>query len=149
MQGQPMSKEAIQAGNTMMIERIMDMPAQPYQEGAGAYRVVETRGRKSGQIRRVPLAIVQYQGQRYLIAPSRKRDWVYNLINSGTCTLVTKTESEQSHARLTLDDEAVAAVQAYIAHLVDWALQQFPFGASASAEEIRAKAEEFAVFRLS
>jgi hypothetical protein len=50
---------------------------------------------------------------------------------------------------LTLDDEAIAVIQSYMEGLPDWALQQFSFPATASAEEIRAKGETFAVFRLS
>ncbi len=144
-----MSKETIKAGNSMMIENILQMPVQPYQDGKAVYRVVEVPGRQSGQVRRTPLAVVQYAGKRYLIAPSRRRDWVHNLIASGECTLVAKDEQEQCRAELTLDDEAIALVRAYMAQLPDWALQQFPFSANASDEEMHAKAENFAVFRLS
>ena len=149
MHGQPMSKETIQSGNRMMMENILRMPVQPYEDEKAVYRVVEMRGRQSGQARRVPLAVVQHEGKRYFIAPSRDRDWVYNLIASGECTLVTNAGQEHVHATLTFDDEAVATVQAYMARLPDWTLQQFSFLATASAEEIRAKAETFAIFRLS
>ena len=148
-QGLPMSKETVKAGNTMMIGNILNMPVQPYEDGKSVYRVVEVQGRQSGQVRRTPLAVVQYMGKRYLIAPSRGRDWVYNLIASGTCTLLAQNEQERCHATLTLDDEALALVRAYMAQLPDWALQQFPFPGNVSDEEMRAKAESFAVFRLS
>lgn len=145
----PMSKETVRSGNSMMMEKILQMPVQPYEDGKGVYRVVEMRGRQSGQMRRVPLGIVQYEGKRYLIAPSRGRDWVHNLIAAGECTLIASTDQEHVHVALTLDDEAIAAMHAYMARLPDWALQQFSFPATASAEEIRAKAETFAVFRIS
>ncbi len=149
MQNQPMSKDTIRAGNAMMIENILNMPVQPYQDGKAVYRVAKIAGQKTGQLRQTPLAVVQYAGQRYLIAPSRGRDWVHNLIASGVCTLKTRTQQERCHATLTLDDEAIVVVQAYMAQLPDWALQQFPFPATALAEEIRAKNEDFAIFRLS
>lgn len=149
MHGLPMSKETVRSGNSMMIENILQMPVQAYEDGKGVYRVVEMRGRQSGQMRRVPLAVAQYEGKRYLIAPSRGRDWVYNLIAAGECTLLTSVGQEHVHVTLTLDDEAIAAIQSYMAGLADWALQQFSFPATASAEEIRAKGETFAVFRLS
>lgn len=148
MQNQPMSRETIKAGNAMMIENILNMQVQPYEDGKAVYRVAEIQGQKTGQICQTPLAVVQYAGQRYLIAPSRGRDWVHNLIASGVCTLRAKAQQERCHATLTLDDEAVAVVQAYMAQLQAWALQQFPFPATASAEEIRAKSEDFAIFRL-
>ena len=147
--GQPMSKQSVKAGNTMMIENILHMPAQQYEDGKAVYRVLEVRGRKSGQVQHTPLAVPQYAGKRYLIAPTSSRDWVHNLIASGTCTLVSQMGQEQYHATLTLDDEAITMVRAYMAQLPDWALQQFPFAANASDEEMHAKTESFAVFRLS
>lgn len=149
MHNQPMSKETIKSGNSMMMENILRMPVQPYEDGKGVYRVVETRGRQSRQPRRVPLAVYQHEGKRYLIAPSRGRDWVYNLIAAEKCTLLTSAGQEHARVTPTLDDEAIAAVHAYMAGLADWALQQFSFPATASAEEMRAQAETFAVFRLS
>ena len=148
-QGLPMSKETVKAGNTMMIGNILNMPVQPYEDGKSVYRVVEVQGHQSGQVRRTPLAVVQYAGKRYLIAPSRGRDWVHNLIASGTCVLLAQNEQEQCRATLTLDDEAIALVHTYMAQLQDWALQQFPFPGNVSDEEMRAKTESFAVFRLS
>ncbi len=145
---QPMSKETISMGNKMMIERILNMPTQPYQDGVAVYRVVEMPGRKTKQMRQVPLAVFQYAGQRYLVAPSSGRDWVHNLIVSTTCTMLTKASREEVHATLTLDDAAIRAVQAYMAQLPDWSLRQFPFPATASVEEIRSKKDAFAVFHI-
>ena len=88
--GQPMSKETIKSGNAMMIENILQMPVQPYEDGKAVYRVVEVQGRQSGRVQRTPLAVPQYAGKRYLVAPSRGRDWVHNIIASGTCTLVSQ-----------------------------------------------------------
>ena len=146
---QPMSKETIRAGNTMMMENIMQMPTQPYQEGKGVYRILEVRGRQSGQTRRTPLAVALFNDKRYLIAPSKGRDWVHTLIAAGEWTLVSKTQHEQCKATLVLDEEAMDAIRAYMAPLPDWTLAQFPFKADASNEEMRAKSEELAVFQLS
>ncbi len=147
--GQPMSKENIRSGNAMMIEHILQMPVQLYQDNKASYRVAEIRGRQSGQMRRTPLAVFQHKGERYLIAPTRKRDWVYNLIASGECVLLSKIEQESVHTTLTLDNEALNALRAYMAQLPDWSLQQFPMLGDATDEEMRSKAESFAVFRLS
>ena len=147
--GQPMSKETIKSGNAMMIENILQMPVQPYEDGKAVYRVVEVQGRQSGRVQRTPLAVPQYAGKRYLVAPSRGRDWVHNIIASGTCTLVSQAGREQFKATLTLDDEAIAMVRAYMAQLPDWSLQQFPISVHATDEEMHSKSESFAVFRLS
>ncbi len=149
MHGQPMSKDTVRGGNAMMIENILQMPVLPYEDDKAVYRVAEMRGCQSGQLRRAPLAVFQHSGQRYLIAPSYNRDWVYNLIASGECSLLAKDKRDHVKATLTLDEEAILAVRAYMAQLQDWALQQFPFPADTSDAEMRASAERFAVFRLS
>jgi deazaflavin-dependent oxidoreductase (nitroreductase family) len=146
---QPLAKGTVQAGNRMMIDNILNMPVQPYQDGTAALRVVETIGHSSKKLRQVPLGVVQYEGQRYLIAPSSGRDWVRNLVASDSCTLVTKESRESVHAALTLDDTAIRALRAYMAVLPDWTLRQFPFSVDASDEEIHAQQRAFAIFRLS
>ncbi len=148
-EGQPMSKGTVRAGNAMMIGNILQMPVQPYEEGKGVYRVVEVRGRQSGKVRQTPLGVLQYKRHLYLIAPSSRRDWVYNLMKARECVLLAQGQQEHYQATRTLDEDALALVRAYMAQLADWALQQFPFSKNASDEEVRSKEQDFAVFRLS
>ncbi|HLG74866.1 MAG TPA: hypothetical protein VKX46_00545 [Ktedonobacteraceae bacterium] len=144
----PMTREMKQTGNATMAQRVLQMPVVPYEDGKFVYRVVEIRGRKSGTMRQVPLAVFQYEGIRYLIAPERSRDWVQNLQVTGECLLITSKQQEHYHAALTFDPTALAAVRAYIGQLA-WASQQFPFSPNDNDEYIRSKTEQFAIFRLS
>jgi deazaflavin-dependent oxidoreductase (nitroreductase family) len=41
--------------------------------------VIETRGRRSGQTRSVPVNIVEFEGQRYLVSPRGESEWVRNV----------------------------------------------------------------------
>ena len=41
--------------------------------------VIETRGRRSGQPRSVPVNIVDYEGGRYLVSPRGESEWVRNV----------------------------------------------------------------------
>ncbi len=61
----------------------------------------------------------------------------------------TMSRQQREYATLTLDDEAIAANQAYMAVLPNWALQQFPFSEGVSVDEMQSKREQFAVFLLS
>ena len=46
-------------------------------------RVLEVRGRSSGQPRRTPVNLLTVDGQRYLVAPRGHTQWVRNLRASG------------------------------------------------------------------
>ncbi|HSP54606.1 MAG TPA: nitroreductase family deazaflavin-dependent oxidoreductase [Dehalococcoidia bacterium] len=50
--------------------------------------MLETKGRKSGQTRSVPVTIVEYDGQRYLVSPRGESEWVRNVrADAGRATL--------------------------------------------------------------
>src|SRR5450432_3800052 len=46
-------------------------------------RVLEVRGRTSGEPRRVPVNLLTFEGERYLVAPRGATQWVRNLRASG------------------------------------------------------------------
>jgi len=46
-------------------------------------RVLEVRGRTSGEPRRVPVNLLVLEGDRYLVAPRGETQWVRNLRASG------------------------------------------------------------------
>ncbi len=46
-------------------------------------RVLEVRGRTSGEPRRTPVNLLSFEGQRYLVAPRGNTQWVRNLRASG------------------------------------------------------------------
>ena len=46
-------------------------------------RVLEVRGRKSGQPRRTPVNVLAFESQRYLVAPRGDTQWARNLRASG------------------------------------------------------------------
>jgi deazaflavin-dependent oxidoreductase (nitroreductase family) len=46
-------------------------------------RVLEVKGRKSGEWRQTPVNLLHYQGAEYLVAPRGHTQWVKNLRASG------------------------------------------------------------------
>jgi hypothetical protein len=70
-----------------MLARIRGGPLQPHREGGHVLRVLSTPGRRTGEPRTWPIAVIQWQGHHYVCAPNRRRDWVRNLLAAGWCTV--------------------------------------------------------------
>jgi deazaflavin-dependent oxidoreductase (nitroreductase family) len=60
----------------------------------GPIHLLTVRGRKSGEPRTTPIAVVEQDGQRYLIAPFGAVNWVRNLQAAGEATLTHGRRSE-------------------------------------------------------
>jgi len=142
----------VRTGNAMMIAQIMGAPPQPYHEGGAALRVLEVRGRTSGEPRVAPIGVPQREGVRYLVSPTRAREWVRNVLAAGECTLVTAATREQYRVRLASANEAVPVMQEYVQGMArrgaQFAVAQFPFAPDASTDEMRVQLDAVAVFRL-
>ncbi|MCR6482590.1 nitroreductase/quinone reductase family protein [Amycolatopsis sp. OK19-0408] len=140
----------IRAVNAEMTAKLLDVPAAPAPEGGYALRVVETRGRASGEARKVPLAVVVREGGRYLVSPVRDRDWVANLLATPACTLLGNDLRENCRADEVHGDEAAEVVATYLAAMsVPWAVKAFPVPQDATPAQIGAHLPGMAVFRLS
>jgi deazaflavin-dependent oxidoreductase (nitroreductase family) len=61
---------------------------------------LSVRGRRTGRLLTVPVAVLDYEGERYLISYRGESDWARNLRASGTARL-----------RLRGKDEQIAAVE--------------------------------------
>ena len=112
-------------------------------------RVLEVRGRKSGEWRRTPVNPLTFDGQRYLVAPRGETQWVRNLRASGEGRLVRGRRAEPFTAVELPDQEKPALLRAY---LRKWAWETGAFfhgvGADASEEDIRAEAPRHPMFRI-
>lgn len=65
----------------------------------GPLHLLAVRGRKSGQSRTTPIAVVEQNGKRYLAAPYGIVDWVRNLRAAGEAVLTRRRRSETVLAR--------------------------------------------------
>jgi len=112
-------------------------------------RVLEVRGRTSGEWRRTPVNLLSYEGQRYLVAPRGETQWVRNLRVSreGRLRLGRRTESFTAEE---IDDERrVPILRAYLKR---WKAEVGVFfegvGPDSSDDEIARIAPKHPVFRL-
>jgi deazaflavin-dependent oxidoreductase (nitroreductase family) len=112
-------------------------------------RVLEVRGRKSGEPRRTPVNLMTFDGQRYLVAPRGHTQWVRNLRARGEGRLLVGRRAEDFSAVELLDDEKPALLRAYLKRW-KWEAGQFfgGVGPDAPDEELRRIAPDHPVFRI-
>ena len=112
-------------------------------------RVLEVRGRKSGEWRRTPVNPLEFEGERYIVAPRGETQWVRNLRASGEGRLRKGLGAEEFRAVELPDEEKVPLLRAY---LRKWAWEVGAFfqgvGADAPDEELRRIAPLHPVFRV-
>jgi deazaflavin-dependent oxidoreductase (nitroreductase family) len=112
-------------------------------------RMLEVRGRKSGEWRRTPVNLLTFEGDRYLVAPRGHTQWVRNLRASGEGRLVVGRRTEAFMASELPDEEKPPLLRAYLERW-KWEVGQFfeGVGADSSDEELRRIAPDHPVFRI-
>lgn len=113
-------------------------------------RVLEVRGRKSGQPRRTPVNLLLLDGTRYLVSPRGHTEWVRNLRASGEGSLWLGRRSEPFNATELSDEEKAPVLRAYLKR---WKVEVGVFfegvGPDSSDDELRRVAPDHPVFKLS
>ncbi|HEY3865816.1 MAG TPA: nitroreductase family deazaflavin-dependent oxidoreductase [Solirubrobacteraceae bacterium] len=112
-------------------------------------RVLEVRGRSSGQPRRTPVNLLDFEGERYLVAPRGETQWARNLRASGEGRLLVGRRSERFTAVEVADEEKAPVLRAYLKR---WKFEVGVFfdgvGPDSSDDEMRGAAPKHPVFRL-
>jgi deazaflavin-dependent oxidoreductase (nitroreductase family) len=112
-------------------------------------RVLEVRGRKSGEWRRTPVNLLKFQGDRYLVAPRGNTQWVRNMRVSGEGRLALGRRVEEFTATEVPEDERPPLLRAY---LEKWKWEVGAFfggvGPDSSDEELRRIAPDHPAFRI-
>jgi deazaflavin-dependent oxidoreductase (nitroreductase family) len=112
-------------------------------------RVLEVKGRKSGEPRRTPVNLLSFEGERYLVAPRGNTQWARNLRVSGEGRLLVGSRSEQFTAVELSDEEKPPVLRAYLKR---WKFEVGAFfdgvGPDSSAQELLGEAPKHPVFRL-
>lgn len=113
-------------------------------------RVLAVRGRTSGEWRTVPVNLLTYNGERYLVAPRGHTQWVRNMRVAGGGELRVGRNVEVFTADELADDAKPEILREYLRR---WKFEVGVFfdgaDASASDEKLRSIAPGYPVFRLS
>lgn len=112
-------------------------------------RVLEVRGRKSGQPRRTPVNLLTLDGTRYLVAPRGHTQWVRNLRVSGEGQLLLGRRRERFAASEIPDAEKEPILRAYLKRW-KWEVGVFFGGvdADSASDELRRVAPNHPIFRI-
>ena len=113
-------------------------------------RVLEVKGRKSGEPRTVPVNLLRYEGRDYLVSARGTGEWVRNVrAANGELTLLLGSRREPRHAIEVVDGDKVPNLRAY---LKKWKAEVGVFfegvSGESSDEEIAAIAPKHPVFAL-
>lgn len=113
-------------------------------------RILVVRGRTSGELRSTPVNLLTYDGNRYLVAPRGRTQWVRNLRVAGAGELKVGRRTERFTAVELADDDKVDVLRAYLAR---WKAEVGVFfdgvSAASSPDELRRIAPNHPVFRIS
>lgn len=115
----------------------------------GGTRELRVRGRKSGEWRSTPVAVLTHQGQRYLVSPRGETQWVRNLRVAGSGELRVGTRTEPFHATELPDGDKHEILRAYLRR---WKAEMGVFfggvSARSSDDQLRHIAPDHPVFRI-
>jgi deazaflavin-dependent oxidoreductase (nitroreductase family) len=112
-------------------------------------RILEVRGRKSGEPRRTPVNMLTFDGTTYLVAPRGHTQWVRNLRVAGEGDLLLGRKRERFDASEVPDAEKEPILRAYLERW-KWEVGQFfgGVGADSPSEELRRIAPDHPVFLI-
>jgi len=112
-------------------------------------RVLEVRGRKSGEPRRTPVNLLEVDGNRYLVAPRGQTQWVRNLREAGRGNLLLGRRTEPFEASELANAEKEPVLREYLRRWT-WEVGQFFDGVSADspADELARIAPDHPIFRI-
>lgn len=113
-------------------------------------RVLEVRGRTSGEPRRVPVNLLSFNGEHYLVSPRGEGQWVRNVrAGGGRLDLLLGRRREHWTAKELTDDQKPDVLRAYLRR---WKTEVGVFfdgvSGDSSPEEVARIAPRHPVFRL-
>jgi deazaflavin-dependent oxidoreductase (nitroreductase family) len=112
-------------------------------------RVLEVRGRKSGEPRRTPVNVLTLDGARYLVSPRGQTQWVRNLRARAEGRLLLGRRAEPITAVELGDDDKLPILRAYLERW-KWEVGAFfgGVGADSGDYELRRIAPDHPIFRI-
>jgi deazaflavin-dependent oxidoreductase (nitroreductase family) len=112
-------------------------------------RILEVRGRKSGEPRRTPVNMLTFDGATYLVAPRGHTQWVRNLRVAGEGDLLLGRRRQHFVASEVPDAEKEPILRAYLERW-KWEVGQFfgGVGADSASEELQRIAPDHPIFRI-
>jgi len=110
--------------------------------------LLEVRGRKSGQIFSTPVNLLEMNGQRFLVAPRGRTQWVRNAEVSGEVTLKRGSSRRQFRLRALTDAEKPPVLKEYLERFKTAVQRYFKVPLGSPAQAFGDVAGNYPVFEL-
>lgn len=110
--------------------------------------LLQVRGRKSGRLYSTPIYLVEIGGQRFLVAPRGRTQWVRNAEAAGEVTLKKGSFRQTFRLRAIPDSDKPQYLKAYLDSFKTTVQRYFPIPAGSQIEAFASVAENYPVFEL-
>jgi deazaflavin-dependent oxidoreductase (nitroreductase family) len=110
--------------------------------------LLQVRGRKTGKIYSTPIDLLDMNGQRFLVAPRGRTQWVRNAEASGEVTLKRGRYQQRFRLRPLSPTEKPAVLKAYLDRFHTEVQRYFPVQAGSPPETFGDIAENYPAFEL-
>jgi len=112
-------------------------------------RILAVQGRKTGDLRTVPVNLLTFDGERYLVAPRGDTHWARNLRAAGEGELRLGRTREHFHVEEIAGEARIPLIRAYLKRWAPETKSHFGVaGADVTDNELRGIAPVHPVFRL-
>jgi deazaflavin-dependent oxidoreductase (nitroreductase family) len=108
---------------------------------------LEVPGRRTGEPRRTPVNLMPYAGQRYLVAPRGRTEWVRNAEAHGSVLLRRGSKRLRLRLEAVPSDAAPLILKTYLETYRGQVQQFFPIQPDANIEEFARIAPQYPVFK--
>jgi deazaflavin-dependent oxidoreductase (nitroreductase family) len=110
--------------------------------------LLEVRGRKSGKLFSTPVDLLERDGQRYLVAPRGRTQWVRNAEAAGEITLKKGSKRQKFRLRSLDDAEKLPILKAYLDSFRNEVQRYFTVPAGSPPEAFSLVAGSYPAFLL-
>jgi hypothetical protein len=114
----------------------------------GGTAQLQVKGRRSGQIRKNAVTWVDYEGQRYLVAPRGTTEWVRNARADGGKAVLKHGKSETVRLEELPVEQRAAIIRPYLKKTGRVTKREFGIDPEAPTEEFERIAPDHPVFRV-
>lgn len=111
-------------------------------------RLLEVRGRKTGNRYSTPVDLLELNGKIYLVAPRGRTQWVRNAESAGEITLKKGSTRQRFRLRAIADAEKPPVLKAYLDSFKREVQRYFPVAAGSPLESFRELASSYPAFEL-
>jgi len=116
--------------------------------GPSHMRVLEVRGRRSGQLYTLPVDLLEHEGGFYLVAPRGRTQWVRNVAASQRIVLRRGSARTEYALRALSDGEKPPVLKAYLDRFRSEVGRFFPVPAGSPVDAFVALAPRYPAFAL-